>query len=109
MDLPLACSLDADGGARQGERYAALGATLTSLERDGRRLTARFGPDLDEGLLSETLAIERDCCSFFAIEFDAGQRRLELAVPDSDHEPALDAIQGALTRIAPWEGSTSST
>ena len=109
IELPLACSLDSEGAARQGERYAALGATLTSIERDGRRLSARFGPELDSRLLEETIAVERGCCSFFAIEFDPRERKLELSVPAAEYEPALDAIHGALTRMAPWVGSTSST
>jgi hypothetical protein len=108
-ELPLACSLDSDGAARQAERYAAIGASLSALERDGRRVIAVFGPDLDEQLLAEATAVERECCPFFSIEFDPSRRRLEIAVPDVAHEPALDAVQGALTRMGAWDGSTSST
>jgi hypothetical protein len=108
-ELPLACSLDSDGAVRQGERYAAVAASLTAIQRDGLRLIAEFGGDLDEPVLREAIDVERDCCPFFTIEFDPGRRQLELSVPDAAHEPALDAIQCALTRMGAWDGSTSST
>jgi hypothetical protein len=108
-ELPLACNLDTDGAVRQGQRYAAIGGSVAGVERDGLRLTAHFGEDLDERLLHEAIEVERGCCPFFAIAFDPHERRLELSVPDAAHEPALDAIQDALTRMGAWDGSTSST
>jgi hypothetical protein len=98
-ELPLSgigCSLDSDGAGRQGERYAALGQTVERLERDGLRLSARFGPDLDEPLLRETIEVERGCCSFFAIDYEPSARVLTLSVPDAAHAPALEAIEAAL-------------
>ena len=99
-ELPLAgigCSLDGDGAAAQGRRYAELGSSLTQVERDQLRLTARFDASLDAALLDEAVAVERSCCSFFSIEFDPVERWLELSVPDAGHAPALDAVQSALT------------
>jgi len=111
-ELPLAgsgCALDEEGAARQADRYAALGASLTGIERGDRRLVARFGADLDQGLLREALDIERGCCPFFSIAFDPRERRLELSVPDQHQAPALDALLSALTRMGAWDGSTRST
>ena len=99
-ELPLAgigCSLDGDGAAAQGRRYAALGAALAELERDDLRLTANFDETLDEALLEEAVAVERGCCSFFSIAFEPAERRLEVSVTDAGHAPALDAVHGALT------------
>jgi len=90
------CSLDLNGAADQGRRYAAIGSSLERMDREPLRLTARFGPALDEKLLSEALAIERDCCPFFAIEYEGGSRRLSFSVADAEHGPALDAIEAAL-------------
>jgi len=104
-DLPLAgagCALDSDGAVRQGERYADLGGSLIDVEREGLRLTARFGAAVDEELLREAIAVERACCSFFSIAFDADERTLELTVADARHAPALDAVQSALT-VRPGE------
>ena len=99
-ELPLAqigCSLDGEGAAAQGKRYATLGASLAGVEREELRLTARFEPGFDRALLEETVAVERSCCSFFSIDFEAADRRLTLSVPDAGHAPALDAIHDALT------------
>ena len=94
---PIGCSLDGDGAAGQGRRYAALGASLAEVERHELRLSAQFEPGFDQALLAEAVAVERGCCSFFSIAFEPAERRLELSVPDSGHAPALDAIHAALT------------
>jgi hypothetical protein len=91
------CSLDATGGARQGQRYAAAGRSLEWIERDGLRLEARFSPDLDRPTLEEALAVERECCPFFEIAYDVDARRLRFSVADESHAPALAAIEAALS------------
>jgi hypothetical protein len=91
------CSLDADGGARQGRRYALAGRSLEWIERDGLRLEARFGPDLDTPALEEALAVERECCPFFDIAYDPDERSLRFSVADEGHAPALAAIETALS------------
>jgi hypothetical protein len=56
--------------------------------------------DLDEQvdteLVDETIAIERECCPFFTLDWEPERRRLTVAVSQAEHEPALDAIAFAL-------------
>jgi hypothetical protein len=97
VPLPIAaCRLDGADLRGQADRYRQLGATATRIERDDGTLTTRFSADLDERLLDETIAIERECCSFFDISYQRAERRLAISVHDSEHEPALDALQFAL-------------
>jgi hypothetical protein len=98
VPLPLAaCRLDGAELRGQADRYRQLGATATRVERENGTLTTRFSADLDERLLDETIAIERDCCSFFDISYQRAERRLAISVHDPEHAPALDALQVALT------------
>lgn len=99
-DLPLAasalpsCSLDAAGMADQGGRYAELGHHVRDAVREPRALVAQFDEGVDLALLEETVAVERGCCSFFAIEVQG--LRLRIGVVEDLHIPALDAIADAL-------------
>jgi hypothetical protein len=98
-ELPIAqCELDGAGLVAQRERYLRLSASVDGLERQPGQLLVRFGPEVDVALVEETLAIERRCCPFFRLAFDASTRRLEIAVEHTDEDPALDALQFALTR-----------
>jgi hypothetical protein len=104
VDLPLAdqtpiaeCKLDLEGLRAQRERYRKLSAALEGTERAAGVLTARFSPALDEELLNRTLAIERECCEFFRIDYDAADRVLTVRVDDTQLDPALDGLRHALT------------
>lgn len=98
--LPLAaealpsCSLDVAGMREQGVRYAELGRRVDSFVREPQSLTVRFGDTVDDQLLREAVEVERGCCSFFGI--DLAGRTLRMTVADPAHDPALDAIAGAL-------------
>jgi hypothetical protein len=95
QELPvLGCSLDAAGLAAQRARYAALTPHVTSSDRSPRTLIVGFDALVDRELLDTTLAIEAECCSFFAIARDDASVRL--TVPTDDLDPALDAIAHAL-------------
>jgi hypothetical protein len=95
QELPvLGCSLDAAGLAAQRDRYDRLAALVTATDRGPQRLTVRFDPAVDHALLAETLAIEAECCPFFAIALTGDTARL--TVPSPDLDPALDAIAYAL-------------
>ena len=102
MELPLAdqpideCRLDLTGHHEQRERYRRLALALESTEREPQRLTARFSSALDQSLLAETLAIERECCEFFQIDYEPAERLLTVRVDDPRLDPALDALQYAL-------------
>jgi hypothetical protein len=104
VDLPLAeqppiaeCRLDLAGLREQRDRYRQLGAALERVERRPSELVAGFNSELDAELLAETLAIERECCEFFRIDYDASGRELSVRVDDPQLDPALDGLRHALT------------
>jgi hypothetical protein len=90
------CSLDAAGLGGQRARYAAIGRTLLNVERSATAISLELTPAADAQLVEETIAIERRCCPFFRLEWDAPRRLLRVAVDDPEHAPALDAIGDAL-------------
>jgi SAM-dependent methyltransferase len=97
-ELPIAeCRLDLDGARSQRDRYRAIGAGITRLARQPRRLDAWLAPEADPALVAEAIEVERECCPFFEIAFDPAERRLSVGVADSSLESSLDAIGYALT------------
>jgi hypothetical protein len=87
----MACALDADGLSVQRDRYARVARAITGSRREPGELLVDFDPAaLDRGLLEEALAIERECCPFYALRFDGA--RLSVRVAEPHQEPALDAI-----------------
>jgi len=90
------CRLDEVGLRDQLQRYRLLGAGVRIAERRPGQLRVEFGPDVDRGLLDETLAIERRCCGFFRLDYSDEHRELTIGVDDPGHEPALDALHVAL-------------
>jgi hypothetical protein len=100
VTLPLAaetlpsCALDAEGMREQGARYAELGRHVAGSDRELQSLIVRFDATVEGQLLRETVEVERGCCSFFGIDLDG--RTLHMTVADPAHDPALDAIAGAL-------------
>jgi hypothetical protein len=98
MDKSIAaCSLDAAGAEHQGERYAKLAGSIESLDLQPGRLTAAFAPDVDGVLLDETLTVERACCPFLAIAYDAEARRLTIEAAN-EHQAVLEALASPLGR-----------
>jgi hypothetical protein len=89
------CALDESGARKQRARYARLAPSVASLEREPEALLIEFVEDLDRQMLDETLDIERTCCPFFQVEFDAAQR-LRITVEEDAQLQALDAIAYAL-------------
>jgi hypothetical protein len=92
------CRLDVPGLQVQRERYRRLGESVEAVERAPQAFTVRFDDGLDAGLLEETLAVERECCPFFGLAFDAERRRLTVSVEDHEQAPALDALLFALSQ-----------
>jgi hypothetical protein len=95
-DLPLACSLDETGMAAQRARYAVVARHLVSLAHGDRALKARLDETLDGAVLRELIDVERECCPFFEIGYDATERVLSVSVSTEEHAPALQAIAHSL-------------
>jgi hypothetical protein len=91
-----ACALDERGLQRQLKRYRKLGRCATAIERMSRRLTIELDERVGGQLVSELLAIERECCPFFDLVWEPGPRRLTFALSEAAHEQALHAISRAL-------------
>jgi hypothetical protein len=67
------------------------------MRRSPRALTIDFQPKLDRRALQELIAVERECCPFFAFSFDERLRRLQVSVHHANEVPALDAIAAAFS------------
>jgi hypothetical protein len=96
--LPMApsCALDEAGLRQQLERYRRAGRNARLVERTPRSLIIDFEPQVNVGLVEQTIAIERECCPFFDLRWEADVRRLTISVSLVEHQPALDAIAFAL-------------
>jgi hypothetical protein len=96
--LPMApsCALDEAGLRSQLERYRRAGRGARMVERGPRRLVVDLHERVDAELVQEAVAIERECCPFFSLQWRPGRRRLTVSVSSVEHEPALDAIAFAL-------------
>lgn len=90
------CALDESGLRSQLERYRQAGWNAHLIERTPRSLVADLDKDVDAELVAETVAIERECCPFFALTWEPDRRRLTISVSQAAHEPAIDAIAFAL-------------
>jgi hypothetical protein len=90
------CALDESGLRMQLERYRQAGRNARLIERTPRRLVADLGDDVDAELVAKTVAVEQECCPFFALTWEPDRRRLTVAVSQAADEPGLDAIAFAL-------------
>ena len=90
------CSLSAAGLERQRERHARLAPDVVGARRRGDDLLIRFAEGYDRAALDQLVAVERECCPFFALRIDDDERSLYVAVGDPAHRPALDALAAAL-------------
>ena len=98
-ELPVAeCKLDLAGLREQQARYARVARDVSALERDPLTITASLSADADDDLVTELVAVERECCPFFSIDWRPAERRLTFGVAGEAHAPALDAIEYALGR-----------
>lgn len=90
------CRLDLPGLCAQRDRYRSLGRYVTDVRRTPGRLDVGFRTDVDETLLSEALAVERECCPFFELDYEPASHLLSVRVEDDRQDLALDAIRVAL-------------
>lgn len=107
--LPMApsCALDETGLRLQLERYRQAGAGARLVDRTPRTLVVDLDEHVDTQLVAETIAIERECCPFFILDWEPERRRLTVAVSHAEHEPALDAIAFALDLKVPAQHAAS--
>ena len=95
------CALDEQGLRRQRERYARLAASVVHVRHAARELVVEFAPGLDRATVAALIAVERECCPFFAFDFDEGSRRLRVGVREPDAAAALDVLADGLSpRVA---------
>lgn len=93
---PAGCALDDESLTVQLDRYRRLGTTTASITQRELELDVWFDAGVDLDLLHETLAIERQCCSFFTLDYDISDRRLSISVDGPDRLDALRALLSAL-------------
>jgi hypothetical protein len=91
------CRLDRAALDDQLERYRQISGHVEAVEREPGRLVVRFAPDLPRDRLEVALEVERGCCPFLGIDYDAGGRRLVVAVEQVAQDPMLDALAHALS------------
>ena len=92
------CKLSVPELRDQQARYRRVAQWVDELRRDGREVVVRLTPGADQDLVREVVAVERDCCPFYAISYDAGAGILRFGVDEPSLEPALEAIEYALRR-----------
>ena len=94
IDQPRGCGLNADELAAQSARYAMLLRSVRRSRRERLLLELELAPNVDAGLLRETLEIERACCSFFTIEHEGSTVRFRV---DDAHAGELATFADALS------------
>jgi hypothetical protein len=96
--LPVAasCALDEAGLRIQLQRYRRPGHGARLIDRTSRRMVVELAPPVESRLVDELLAVERECCPFFTLDWRPDRRRLAVSVSEAEHESALDAIAFAL-------------
>jgi len=99
------CGLDAAALKEQVARYRALGTGASVQRRSSQELTVQFATDPEPELLRTAIETERECCSFFTLDYAPGERRLTVAVSDPARVGALDEIEAALTGAAATGGA----
>jgi len=99
IELPMAiadCGLDEVALQQQLERYRALGAGADVTRPSPLELHVRLADDPNPDLLRTTIETERECCSFFTLDYAAPDRRLTVGIEDPARRSALDAIEAAV-------------
>jgi hypothetical protein len=90
------CALDSSQFGEQLRRYRRLSVHATTVVRTPGEVRVEFDEGLPAGLLERTLDVERRCCPFVLIAFDARERVLTLGVQSIDQDPRLDSLFFAL-------------
>jgi hypothetical protein len=110
-ELPMAiadCGLDQTALQEQLGRYRRLGEHGEVRRSSPLALTVDFAHEPDAELVQSTIAVERGCCAFFALDYVPARRRLTVSVADGQRTAALDAIEAALRGPAQEEATERS-
>jgi hypothetical protein len=96
--LPMApsCALDEAGLLLQLQRYRHAGRGAALVDRTPRHLVVQFDQHVNAGVVDAAIAVERECCPYFTLDWQAPTRRLTISIAEPEHEPALDGIAFAL-------------
>jgi SAM-dependent methyltransferase len=89
------CALDWRGLSEQLDRYRQIGKGARLIERSAHRVVVEVASE-DARYVEPAIAVERECCPFFAMTWQPDDHRLTVAVAEAKHAPALDAIALAL-------------
>ena len=95
------CTLAPAGVGPQISRYRQLAAHVTRIERNTGEVRVEFDERVPDGLLAQTLEVERECCSFLELTYDSGSRSLAVTVAEVAHGPSLEPLAMLLTPPAP--------
>jgi hypothetical protein len=90
------CALDEAGLRLQLDRYRRAGRGASLVGRTSRRLVVELDQQVDTSLVEAAIAVERECCRFFSLDWLATKGWLIVSVAEAEHEPALDGIAFAL-------------
>ena len=66
------------------------------LDDEPCRLVILVAESVAERVVAELIAVERECCPFFRLDWQPAGRCLTVGVGRADEAPALDAIRHAL-------------
>jgi hypothetical protein len=99
--LPLAssCSLDQARLEEQRARYRTVGRSGRIVSRAERQVVIAVSERVPDRLVEELVAVERECCPFFELDWQPGPRWLTVAVPAAVQAPALETIVRAIEEI----------
>jgi hypothetical protein len=105
--VPSSCALDEAALRAQRERYRRAGESVRLVARTRREVVVDLDEHVDTRLVDELVAVERACCPFFTLDWEAERRQLIIRVSQAEYEPALDAIAFALDVETPGQHAAS--
>jgi hypothetical protein len=94
-EIPIACSLDAEGLSVRRDEIHALGALFRGRSVDGDAVVLRFDPAAREAV-ADLARRELECCPFFIFNLTEtdGEVRLRVVAPP-EAAPVLEGFVGA--------------
>jgi hypothetical protein len=91
------CRLPETAVGPQLARYRTLAEHVIDIHRDIGEVRVQFDKTVPEGLLAQTLVVERECCTFVGLDYQPPTRSLTITVANVAHDPRLDALIALLT------------